>query len=825
MSIDYIKIVGCKRISYNGHQSIECTFTEAIQFILGSNGSGKSTLVGELSLLPPDMKHYSKNGGKEVKQTIRGHQYHVTSFGNKHTFRIDGGENLNTGGTQTVQRELIKRYTGYTQDIHDLLLASTHNDRFSTMPIPKRREWFTKMSVVSYDYAIGLYNRARKSERNLQGSVELLKKRLVVEQSKTTDAEELSRLQREIKEHDDALAFLYSQRSNEVHESSHQLLGHWEQSLHQAKQLITSELRALKSLKPPSRSTLDALQQHQFVLQGSLTQLQRRYQQSFNQHREVEKLIQAYESQSAKAIAMLDQQIASFNETISRVQSLFVPDDGWDGSLPHDTHDFSVRVQGIIELLLDLAEDHDRVYTTEALEQVTHQLETLNHRLEKLNELQIIRVAEIEHMAKHADQGQVECPKCTHQWVPNYDAVKHQELKDRLVKIRAALHEHQSQQSALLAKRSDIMLVLRQREQVFYAIRNATQYAGLLSDIPAMLFTPSKAVAVLKTRMRNIELQQSIVQDIRQRDELLATRQSAQIQDVSTGERLYEQRKFIEDDIQLLTSEINDYKQQLVEVAQDIKLMERVTQLETTLDQLLVTRDEISSKIQQSTYQEWLSEYIRTVQHGLTQRRQAYEQMTARRTVIEDIESQIAQQTIQWRAATQLVRDLSPSEGLIAQGMMGFINAFVKNMNKFIAQIWSYPLVISGCQLQDEQLDLDYYFPLSAHGNPPVDDVSKGSTAQKHVVDVAYVLTAMRFLKLDSSILYLDEFGASFDTHHRSTAILALKKLIETSNYSQVFMISHYVETMDAFPTSEILCLCPLNVTVPSTANRHAEFT
>ena len=79
------------------------------QLILGTNGSGKSSLIYELSPLPAHHSQYTKDGLKHITIEHRGATYQLISDfkTGKHSFSIDGDENLNRGGTQQVQRRHI----------------------------------------------------------------------------------------------------------------------------------------------------------------------------------------------------------------------------------------------------------------------------------------------------------------------------------------------------------------------------------------------------------------------------------------------------------------------------------------------------------------------------------------------------------------------------------------------------------------------------------------------------------------------------------------------------------------------------------------------
>jgi hypothetical protein len=65
------------------------------------------------------------------------------------------------------------------------------------------------------------------------------------------------------------------------------------------------------------------------------------------------------------------------------------------------------------------------------------------------------------------------------------------------------------------------------------------------------------------------------------------------------------------------------------------------------------------------------------------------------------------------------------------------------------------------------------------------------------------------------------------DPAHRKAAYDAIDKLIESEEYSQIFLVSHYQEGYGALTDSEILVLCDSNVRMPQGLpfNKHVTMT
>jgi ABC-type hemin transport system ATPase subunit len=110
-------------------------------------------------------------------------------------------------------------------------------------------------------------------------------------------------------------------------------------------------------------------------------------------------------------------------------------------------------------------------------------------------------------------------------------------------------------------------------------------------------------------------------------------------------------------------------------------------------------------------------------------------------------------------------------------------------------------------------------------GESPISDVSKGSRGMKEIINLAFRLTAMQYLNLQDSALYLDEAGAAFDLEHRKTFLYALKGMIEQKTFSQIFLVSHDFMQYGAMTQSEYCVLNNTNVMVPEKYNQHVKMS
>ena len=198
MFIEELILNGYDRLNTNNFKKIHFSFKKKIQIIIGTNGSGKSSILEELSPLPAESKYYSKDGYKIIKITHFGKRYILKSSFNPvfHSFKIDD-EEINTGGTISEQRKLVKQHFNIDLKSH---LVSIGKHKFTNMSTDVKKEWFKNLADSNFDYAISVYKRLREASKETTVALKLAKNKLVSISSKVMPKSDLEVLQKECEE-------------------------------------------------------------------------------------------------------------------------------------------------------------------------------------------------------------------------------------------------------------------------------------------------------------------------------------------------------------------------------------------------------------------------------------------------------------------------------------------------------------------------------------------------------------------------------------------------------------------------------------------------
>jgi len=241
---------------------------------------------------------------------------------------------------------------------------------------------------------------------------------------------------------------------------------------------------------------------------------------------------------------------------------------------------------------------------------------------------------------------------------------------------------------------------------------------------------------------------------------------------------------------------------------------------------LLQSRDADYRKLLEDRCIGALDEIIRQTKLTLSQQQWQLSQIDVQKGVVQGLKDQIVDLEGQHKVLKLAMKALSPTEGLIAKGMTNFINHFLAQLNAFIAKIWLYPLELLPIKMEEDSVDLDYRFQVSVNNDPrPSPDVLKTSAGQQEIIDLAFVAVSMKYLGLHHAPIFLDEFARGFDVAHRQMAYQAIDHLIDSTDYSQVFLVSHYQDGYASLSAAEILVLCDSNIKLPShlAYNKHVE--
>ena len=106
------------------------------------------------------------------------------------------------------------------------------------------------------------------------------------------------------------------------------------------------------------------------------------------------------------------------------------------------------------------------------------------------------------------------------------------------------------------------------------------------------------------------------------------------------------------------------------------------------------------------------------------------------------------------------------------------------------------------------------------------DDVSKGSSSMREIIDLGFVVGYLKTMGLENAQLFLDEFGSAMDPVHKQQTVRMVNSIMENEKFSQIFLISHDVAQYSAMDNAQVCILHESNTIIPPGCvyNKHVVF-
>lgn len=821
----------------------------AVQLILGSNGSGKSGLLWELSPLPADKDHYTTDGSKVVEVEHGGELYRLTSWFDpttKHSFlRVRDAEELNPGNTLTVQKELCEKILNYTFALH---LVMVGKDRFSSMLAKTRREWITRLSPTNYDYALRAYRLVQEEVSYHQKALKHVKLQLVEKEAQVTSIDTQKKLEQEIEQMHADLQVMIELRKP-VEEDSQSLNTKVSEGRARLRAIAT-QLLCMKIEHPYSlygepenevmvRNEWGELETVKFTstaqvtnyIQGlkvQMAQVQTRIDEASKNHEKLKKTAEVLQQTGQKSRESMERDIEVLRNHAQEHQDKLRFKEAM--ALDHvDPRLAQPALDSISETLYRLLEDfpanQDKRFSKAVKETLLAARLELKTKLDDKQKGVHHLHAQINHHQNHSNDRLLSCPACRHQWMPGD---KSQAIKELQAKVDiegeaiAVLEKQLAEKDENIAELDAYFIQYRQYVDLSKSAPVLNPLWVYLAEKQFLIEHPKRILSVLSGFSE--DLQQ--LREIRHLEEQIIEVEklksaAAGVGDASLATTLADLRE-IEQRIEGETRTLTQYRTWLNRYESYRKALIEAENLGGQITVLQANLTTWQDDAVETLRREMLNHAIRQFQVSMNTKEATLASISAKRAEVNQLTSQIQvhEEAVQTFKAVREV--LSPTDGLIARGLLGFVQSLIEEMNLTIGQIWTYPMAISDCRsMVDESAELDYAFPLKVNHQPrPVPDIREASEGQKEVIDLAFRMIVMKYYGLD--ILYLDEFGARMDTAHQNAAAFAINKLIQDYGFGQIFIVSHNAHIHGAIQ-ADVNVMDAANIITPEIYNENLE--
>lgn len=820
MNIKRLRLVGYIRLATNGINELNYSPQSKCQVILGSNGSGKSSLLEELSPLPANKNNYYKGGIKEIEIEHNGKTYTLISdftTSQKHSFLVDG-EEINTGNTVTVQRDLVKQHFGYTNEIH---AVKTGRLLFKDMTSSQRREWFVNLSENDYSFAISTYQKLNSSLRDVKGVIKRQESKLVLESAKLIKPEELNEIKLSI---DKLKVFI-----NSLIESKAILtnLSRRDVSRADSKDLLISNSERLINLANNFRSHYAFTDEELLdsnILSNKLEQV-RIKSNIDNIAEELEKRLSILNNLSKEKvtdIVQIDARIKELTDLISGFRN---------GIKISINYSDVVSAKQALETIIDklqyifsnLIDNPNKEYNRDYLNTLVFGVNELERVITEItNNLNTANLdnTRLEHLKNHDN---IKCPKCEHSWIKDYDANVHKRIQETIKELNN-LHYEKTQ---LLEKKKLHLEEIRNYFTLLNDYQLIVKQWDILSPLweyikdSGFIFTsPKEVFNMLATAISDFNILLDIYNLELEQKHLIAIKEDLVLNKRNSIDDLNKEITDLDSRLHVEETKLSMLKISEKELDNNLSIIKKIQEVSAFIRQLL---GDVVQDYRYSILEDRISE-INTILSStgleLAEKETMVRRITDQESIVRNIKLQIEEAKEQEKVLTLMVNSLSPTDGLIAKGLTGFMNNFIKQMNAFIRRIWTYPLVIQPFVISSESnSELDYKFRVSVNYNEPVDDINETSSAMQEIINLAFKIVSDKYLSLLTGSVFLDEIGRTMDHTHRTQMFNIISEMFNQSEYSNVFIVSHFESNYGIFTNADINVLCSKNVIIPDGAN------
>lgn len=818
MAITEFITKGYKKLALRDIKQVQMTPLAKLQVILGTNGSGKTSLMEELSPLVSNHADYEPGGFKKITITFKGHTYNCISdfSGPKNHYEIikDGVE-LYAGHSSTAYNAHIKNELRITPDIHAVRIGTK---RFTEMGKEARREWFTQLSPEDYSYAIKYYKKLSEATRDITGSITRINKRLLQEKERIIDAEtektyrdeieNLSKIKADMMQHWRPMEVTVDQALGNV--------GTIDSKLIELTKKFDDSLKAFCNAK--GYKTQDDIWSDITKTQSELAVVE---SQVNDIHEKIEtnlRLINESMAVAGKDVATIKANIAEVSREVLSLK-MRIPNEYWMEDPVSAQSMLSNIKNELFQYMECLTPDPDLIYTPAAHKVNQDKLAEIDKAIKVLEDQQRKVMSKIEVYDHHAQADHTECPKCNHRWIKNYDIHTHEKLKKEHAVLGEEILRLQKKHDDLSEHLEHSSYQIQVMNQIAMIAKSTYILAPLWKDLTGENFIhkdPKAAIEVVRKTVVDIANTVELCRLKEELDNLKVVLEKAISTNGVSCQELRKENEALESKLHSLQEKSYMLNMSLTGYRKAQKAMEFQERFIVEAEDLLAKRSEWIGKAEIANHHSAVTAVMMHLEDEIAQRERLLSQIDSQRRLISTLEQEVEELKSKEKLMKKAMLALSPSAGLIARGLTGFINHFIAQMNAVIEKVWLYPLSIRPITITDDNgVDLDYKFAYYVDDKPAGKDVSVASGAQKEIFNLAFMLVSMVHLGLEESEIFLDEFSIKMDYAHRREALKMVMDLVTTSNFSQIFMISHYESSYGNLNDADITVLCPENIQLP----------
>lgn len=805
MKIIEIELYRYRRFNLNRIEKFYYKIGQKTQVILGTNGSGKSSLLSELSPLPSKSKNFYENGYKRIVIEHNNSRYELTSdWSNKHSCIKDGLE-LNDGRTYMAQKQIV--YTEFRLD-NKLFNILSGKINFCDMNIGDRRKWFTYLSDNDYDYVSGVYDKIKERHSGLQSDIKSIlmfkEKELKAEMSD----EEIEAVRQSITIYKECIDRLNALKQN-INRDDYEI----ENKIRGIDKEIEKHIDIIKRYKKElnynlySRMNNANIEEQYKELSDTVMHNEGKLESLVSQFENIQYQISTLEDKQSKDILEsrineIKKEINGYILSIENVSELY--------------HCLKATKENIENAIMALPSNENKEYSKVNLEKIESRLAELASEIFKYKneEERLMQVIRTQEAALESDG--VVCPKCEYSWKTGYsDTIYNDSIDNLHYRVRDIIIKLETEREDCIKKRDTINEYIGLYRQVVQFFRYYPILSYIWDEIKDyLIISPERAIQELGDLYIKISTEYRIYTLIKEKDELIKNKELSINNPEDIKNNIINEKDKIERVIEDLTIKNKSIKQLLLVYKNQIDIKIKIEKEKEYLNKLV---NDLQTNIDDgvmSVVNNKVNEILKDILTKMLDSQNILSDNQKRHSRLMELEKQEKEYRDSIDAIKLLENVLSPKSGIIADSLIGFINTILEYINRFVSDIWTYPIEITPIEIDEKDI-LDYKFKITINNYETIDDISEASSGLKEIINLGFKICVMSYLDFKGYPIYLDEFGSAFDKQHRINTSVIILDLVNDDMFSNIFMVSHYEESYGSIKNTDVVVMHDGNISVP----------
>ena len=793
---------------YSNILSIEIKVVNNLVIVLGTNGCGKTSLLKEINPLPPNPADYREVGKKTIVLEHKGSKYEIISIiknGCKNTL-IKDGVTIHSNVTTSVHREIITKEFNYTNLVHKILIGDL---KFTQMDSPTKREILTSISSLNLDYIAKLHLLFKENLRESNAVLKHLNNKSTEVKSKLLTLDipiDFDTIKEEKEQQFSKLIPFSVIKTKDINVLNQEL-----DSYLTTLKNINAKANKISNVRVPDVSikNADMLQDFINTCNAKISSLQLR----------VNDLVIELDDLTSVTNTLINNDL-SIQEIENNIDILYKKIKNINPVL-HITENHNI----LLNTLLSIVNEMDNIFIVGkdinifSDEEIKNFLNLDKNYREKINSIKkYIKSGQdkIDHLSN--SKHPVDCPKCLHRFGLSGNTVD-----SDLVKYKAYVDNANEELLNV-----EYLRALNDPNIADIELYESIKYRFL--DIKRNYFMPSDFW--LDIDIKTI-LQKPLTFNHHITKWEIAIRQNKEILDLTSELTTYENaisvfKKYgsnvsskahsIEESINSLLNEKKKYEGFLNQSLTVLKNNTTYSELNNLANKTITN---INSNFTQQI--DWIiqkdsKDKCNEIYEYLTNNKELLNKFNNLTLQSNEYSSEIEEYTKKIKLFSIIEKNLSPSTGIIADQMMGFITNFTQQMDNILSLVWEYNLNINPCNYTDG--NLNYNFPLTVN-DEVVKDISVGSKSIKAIIDLAFTVVVRQYLNLNDYPMFFDEPGDGFDKIHYDKLFEYIKSLLVNMQTNQMFIINHDFNFYSGLANKDTVVLDSRNIVVPDEYNEN----